>query len=424
MRIITDAAASLGRVFRDAARVFAAHWPHLVGLFLLGWTGRMGFLWLAVEVSDANPTVAVFLLPLAPMSTLVSLVLMLRATAPSLPAFAPLFDSLTWRQRLRSDLVVAGQVLLPFLAVYASAGLLRDDVRVFLHDSTADESLNADIVSMDWGRADYADGWGLVALIVGALVARKAIALASLAARSVAWAGVAAYIEVLWLMTLATAFASRLEEVSAWVTSRQAVAEVIGWYETGRGWLEGVAAPVVDLVDAVGAFLGGLGQIVLVPVAWLAIGAAVYGRQLSGSALKVETHEEVTARLKRVPNPVRRVVAQAVEPVTTPVTSTLTAIGKVAAAGVLPMVLFCVVFVVANQVQTGVALLLRAVVGPGEALRQYALTTYALLAERGVYFVVVLCLLGAAVNAVVTGQEQAISREPRVPDRSASPNGR
>lgn len=85
--IIADAARSLGRLFGDGVRTLGAHWPQLVVLFLLGWAGRMGFLWLATWVSDWNPTIAVFIVPLAPMSTLLSMVLMLRALTPSLSAF-------------------------------------------------------------------------------------------------------------------------------------------------------------------------------------------------------------------------------------------------------------------------------------------------------------------------------------------------
>lgn len=406
MNLLTDAVASLGRVFRDAGRVLANHWPQLVGLFLLGWTGRLGFLWLATLVSNISPLAAVLIVPLAPMSTLLSLVLMLRATAPSLPAFEHLFDGLTRGARIRSDLAVAGQVLLPFLAVYASAGLLKEDVRVYLHDTTADESLNTALANVDWGRALYAEGWVLVALVVAALVARKVIALLSLTQKHLAWAGVAAYIEVLWLMTLANSFASRIDEVTAWVTSRQAVAGVIDAYEAARAWLVSLVGWADAALNAVATFLSGLGSVVLVPVAWLAIGAAVYGQKLAGKAIEVETHEEVTKRLSKVPDPVKRVVSQAVEPVTTPVKNTLGAIGKIAAAGVVPMVLFCVIFVVANGLQSLAALGMRWVIGPGEMLRQYALSPYYQMVSRLVYFTIVLSLLAAAVNAIVTAQRR------------------
>ncbi len=418
MPLILDALATLGRVFADTGRVLYRHWPQLVTLFLAGWAGRMSFLWLATVVSDVSPTVAVLLLPLAPLCTLLSLVLMLRATAVSLPAFADLAEGLPWKARVRDDFTVAGQVLLPFLAVYASAGLLAQDTRVFLHDTTADEFLNNNLGSIDWGRADYASGWLLAGLVVGAMAARKVISMLDLTKRHLAWAGVAVYLEVLWIMTFARVVTTEIERWTDWVTSRQAVVWIVEWYEAARAWLDSVSSWAVAFLDGIGAFLGGLGSVVLVPVAWLAIGAATYGHRLSGSALAVPTHEDMTRRIKQVPNPVRRVVSHAVEPVTTPVKSTLGAIGKIAAAGVLPMVLFCVVFVVANQLQVLAALAVRALIGPGEPLRQYALEPFAVMVERGVYFVVALSLLGAAVNAIVLGQHEDADRP------AVSPAGR
>ena len=69
-RILAEAAHTFARFVVDAGRAIAAHWPQLVALFLAGWAGRMGFLWLATVVSDLSPTIAVLILPLAPMATL------------------------------------------------------------------------------------------------------------------------------------------------------------------------------------------------------------------------------------------------------------------------------------------------------------------------------------------------------------------
>lgn len=404
MHPLTDALRAFGRLFIDAGRVLCAHWPALVCLFLAGWAGRMAFLWLAVATSDVSPTVGVLLLPLAPMSTLLSMVLMLRVAGASLPAFSSLFEGLTMRARVRSDLAVAGQVLLPFLAVYASAGMLREDVRVFLYDSTADEFLNANLATMDFGRADYASGLGLAAMVLGALAIRKVITLKELTKKHLAWAGVAVYVEVLWVMTLANVFANNLEQLTDWVTSRRAVAWVFDAWEGLRAWLQGISDLALGFLDVIGAFLGSLGSVVLVPVAWLAIGATVYGHQLAGKKLAVPTHEDVTRRIEKVPDPVRRAVAHVVEPVTTPVQSALTAIGKVAAAGILPMVLFCVVFLVVNRVEIGMEAIMRGIVGPGEVWRQYAVSPYVMMAQRGVSFILTLALIGSAVNAVVLGE--------------------
>ncbi|MFT3888444.1 MAG: hypothetical protein QM713_09830 [Arachnia sp.] len=403
-QILLDAARTFARFAVDAGRALAAHWPQLIALFLAGWTGRMGFLWLATVVSDVSPTVAVLILPLAPMATLLSFVLMLRALAPTLPAFSGMVEPAGVRARWTKNLTVAGQVLIPFLAVYASSGLLKQDVAVFLTDSTVDESMNTAVQNIDWGRADYAPGLTIVAFVVVGLVLRKVISILGLVEKHLAWAAFAAYLEVLWIMTLANALTAQIDTVGEWVMSRRVVAAVVDWWEAVVAFARTWGGWAVAVVDAVAGMLGNLGSVVVVPVAWLAIGAAVYGHQLSASKLPMDSHEEATKRIAKVPHPVRRVVSHVVEPVVTPVQNTLDAIRKVAVAGILPMVMFCVVFLVASGVQSVVALFMRAVVGPGPTLRQFALEPYVTLVERGVYFVLVLALLAAAVNAVVLAQ--------------------
>lgn len=408
--IFADGARSLGRLFADGVRTFAAHWPQLAVVFLLGWAGRMGFLWLATWMSNWNSTLAVFIVPLAPMSTLLSMVLMMRALTPSLSAFQGLLEPVTPVQGLRNDLTVAAQVLLPFLAVYASAGLLAQDVRVYLVDAFADESINATWETMDYSRTTYAQGWLLIVMIVGALVIRKIITIRELTKRSLAWAGFATYLEVLWMVTLANAFASQLAALTEWVNTRRVVAGVLDWYERGVGLARAWGGWATTALDTVTGFIGSLGSLVLVPVAWLAIGAAVYGHQLKSSVLKVESPEEIEAKQKKLP-PIKRVAARAAEPVATPVRSVLRAVAKIASAGIVPMVLFCVSFAVAMQIQTIVAQGMRLLFGPGDWLRNYALEPYAVMAERGVYFMVALTLLAVAVNVVVESQREAAEAE-------------
>ena len=213
-----------------------------------------------------------------------------------------------------------------------------------------------------------------------------------------------------------------MSTLTEWVRSRQAIARVLEWWDAGVAVVRAWGGWATVAVDAVVGFLGSLGSLVIVPVAWLAIGAAVYGHQLKARELKVETHEEVTRRINRMPKPARKVAAHVVEPVATPVKNTLKAIGKIASAGVIPMVLFCVVFAVTAQLQTLVAEALRPLIGPGQNWRQDAIEPYAMMAERGVYFIVAMALLAAAVNTVVTSQREeaaAAEREAVAEEESA-----
>ena len=81
------------------------------------------------------------LLPLAPISLLIALVLMLRRVAHSLPELQQTLAG-ERRTQVRSDLTIAVMVLVPFLAVYASQGMIKEDRKSFLYSATTDEWLN------------------------------------------------------------------------------------------------------------------------------------------------------------------------------------------------------------------------------------------------------------------------------------------
>lgn len=366
----------------------------------------MGFLWISIIVSDWSPTVAVLILPLAPMSMLLSFILMLRVMTPTLPAFSGLVEHQTPTERWTEDFTVAGQVMIPFLAVYASAGLLSQDVSVFLVDSATDEWLNTAPEQINFGRADYAPGWTIILFIVVALVLRKIISVKNLAQDRLVWAGFAAYLEVLWIITLAQALTSQISIVQDWVTSRRFVADLMSWVDSVLVAVHEWSDSISTVLDAVGSTIGSLGAVVVVPVAWLATGAAVYGYQLQSAELKVPGHEQVSKQIGRIPNPVRRGVAHVIEPVVTPIQSAFKAVLKIAAAGVVPMILFCLTFLLASGLQSVVALGARLLIGPSSPDRLYALEPYVIMVERGVYFIVVLCLLAAAVSTIVLAQRK------------------
>ncbi|MFZ1381593.1 MAG: hypothetical protein WAS54_02250 [Scrofimicrobium sp.] len=395
-----------GRFIRDAVRVLFQHWPALICLFLIGWIGRMGFLWISIIVSNWSPTVAVLILPLAPMSMLLAFILMLRVMTRTLPAFSELASRDTATKRWTEDFTAAGQVMIPFLAVYASAGLLSQDVSVFLVDSATDEWLNTAPEQIDFGRADYAPGWTIILFIVVALVLRKIISVKKLAQDSLAWAGFAAYLEVLWIITLAQAFASQISMIQDWVTSRRFVADIMSWVDSALATVREWSTAISAVLDAIGSTIGSLGAVVVVPVAWLATGAAVYGYQLHSAAFRVPGHEQASKQISRVPGPIRRAVSQVFEPIVTPIQSAFKAVLKVAAAGVVPMILFCLTFLLATGLQPMVAFGARLLIGPSSPERIYALEPYVIMVERGVYFVIVLCLLAAAVSATVLAQRE------------------
>jgi hypothetical protein len=400
--LLSNAGRDLRVILVDGVRALVRHWPALLALFLLGSVARQGVIWLAVWVSSYSSTVAVLLVPLAPLSTLISLVLMLRVCGESLPAFAAMFDALTTPQRIRSNLSVATQVLIPFLAVYASQGLLKEDTISFLHDVTLDESMSH-FLRGHYDRVIIAEGWILVAIVVIALVVRKLIAGYDLVDKGVGWGVLGGYVEALWMVTLAGTLTSKLDEIAVWMQTRKAIAPVMALWDQALAFIENSSFWIKVPLQFLGGILANMGDLVIIPVAWMALGAVVYGTELRAADNPL-THEAMTKRIAKIPNPVRKIAAQVVEPITTPVQDVWKAIRKVATVGVLPMVVFCVVFASTSQLKSVVAWLARLVMGPTDDYLQLAVMPYEALVERAVYLVVTVALLAAAVNTVVVAQ--------------------
>jgi hypothetical protein len=130
-------------VLVGAARLLLRHWPVLVSLGLAGMAFRGAALWAAVEVSDHVNWLGHGLVILAPLGFLVAMIAMLHLLRHDLPSLdrvasstAPA-DATTGRERRLID--VTTSMVVPFFAVYVSAGLLTQDVRHFVNEAGVDE---------------------------------------------------------------------------------------------------------------------------------------------------------------------------------------------------------------------------------------------------------------------------------------------
>lgn len=388
----------MGTTLLDGARVLGRHWPALAGVFFIGAIGRMLFLWLAVWTSQYSATAAIFVLPLAPLSTLVALVLMLRVTAETLPAFSNLFAALPARARWTEHLTVAAQMLLPFLAVYASQGLLAEDTKLYLVDVTMDDVMNSTIPMFQ--RTVYAEGSWLVVAVVIALVLRKVLSATGLAEKSLAGSGFAAYFEALWLVTFAHALAEHVAEVGQWIRDRAVIDAIFNaWtaFVETTGWL---GRAVGAFVDGLGAFIANSTYLLTIPIAWLTIGAAVYGKD-AVKGFTLPTTEERDRERQKDPNAFRRVAKGIVDPLLEPFENTLKTIKVIIRAGLIPMLLFCVVFIVLHLVQAVVQWTAWLIVGPRTSALDFAIAPFIDLATRLIYFVIAMSLVAAGVNGVV-----------------------
>lgn len=404
------------RLIADTFRVLAGHWPQLVGIFLIGAIGRMGFLWLASWVSRFSSTAAIFILPLAPLATLTALVFMLRVTADSLPAFRDAFQDVTRAMRLRQDFLILVAIMLPFLTVYASQGLLAVDQQIFVVDAIVEAELENPVVANT--RIDYASGWVLVGLIVGALFLRRLLEVSELGSRLLVFAVAEAYLEAFWMMSVGNAFSAQFGQFMAWFQERSLVIGIGDLWERFLALSDALRATVEWLAGATSWLWASFMAVLFMPLAWLAIGAMIYEPDLDELDLRAPSSTEIrgrvsqrTQRLLRVSPKTAKLLGHAIEPVVEPVTETWGGVRRILSAGIAPAVIFSGAFIVLGYLQSAVAGLLSAIIGPREPSLAFAVGPYIELGYRLVYFVCTMALLASAVNVlIILGRRDALPK--------------
>lgn len=418
MEVIREGISRTGETLVLGWRVLARHWPALVGLYLLGTIGRMAFLWLAVWVSGWNSTLAVFVLPFAPLSSMIALVLMLRVASESLPAIIDLFRDLPARLRWRDHLTVGAQMLLPFLAVYASQGMLQEDAQIYVLNITMDEALNNLVPQYE--RAVYAQGVWLVALVVATLVVRKILSFTSFAEKSVAGAGITAYLEALWLVTLAQALVANLEVLGEWLHTRAFIVGIMDWWDTTLRSLGGVGDTLVLLWGWVSDLVANATYLVALPLAWLMIGAAVNGRN---NGFELPTQEQKERDERRLMRTVRTAVRRVPSPAAEPLRTAWDTFRFIMRTGVIPMVLFCLTFFLVRGLSALTEISLRALIGPRSPQLHLGITPLLEIGPQLVYFVTAMALGAAGVNSIVEWlrEDEERSDDPRAAETEVEP---
>ena len=424
----------LVRVVADGGRLWLRHWPALLAIALLGGAVRMGAIWAATAVSAVNNTLGFAVLVLAPLGSVAAIVLMLLAMRGSLPALSEAAraespeDPATHRPRRVID--VLASVLVPFLAVYASYGYLAEDRRRYQNAVIALEYREKDVWSgalmPDGERAFVATGWVVLAVIAVAVVLRWGLARLEGRLRATPLGFAGAYVEAFWLIVLASAFTSYRADLWAWVESRRAIDIVVGWWESFLDLLGPVAGPVDVVVARLVDVLGDLDDLVVVPLAWLAVGAVVFGHKLPARPLRVRTPQAV----ERVPGPVRRWLVQAVQPVVGDLrarfSGLVNGIRQLAVGGLGPMLVFAFAFLAAARLEDLLALAVRALTGPQPVDTWLAFSPHVETVTHAMGMTVTIALLAAAVDRVLAasggsdGVESAHTQDAR-PTQDAQP---
>lgn len=395
----------------------AAHWPVLATIFLFGAAGRYGFLWLAVVLSEEHSTLAGLIVPLAPLSTLAAIIAMLLVVSRSLTTLVVDTDTPAPGTGPRSDgwLGVVVSALVPFLTVYAAQGLLKQDVRSYVNEATYDELFGSADVFYGGGanvdRTAIATGWLLAAIVALAFVLRFVFDRYSLPARSRPFALGAAYVEALWLVTLGVVFTSYQDRAWAWITERVFVHWVQDRWSAFIEVLGPVGQPVATVAGWIGTFVDNADDVVLVPLAWLTVAAVVFGRSIAPPSPRSRRVPGPLAAVgARTPEMVRRWAGEATAGLRSRFSGLRDGFRILALGGLVPMVMFCLVFVIADQANALVNELWRFVLGPRDRDTALAFSPWLDITASTVEYVVLAGLLAAAIERILTTQARLAAR--------------
>jgi hypothetical protein len=274
-------------VFGTAGRLFWRHWPALVTLSLLAGAVRNGTVWAATELSDVHGQLGQVVLVLAPLGFLLPVVVMLwvcRRSLPALQAVAATDDVAPTEGRQLRLVDVAVSLLVPFLAVYESLGLLDADLLRYRNAAAADNFIRAfgggEVEDTSSRLAIYSVQVALL-IVLGAWVLRWVLGRVERRLHVVGLAFAGAFVELYYTVQLASQVVVLRTRGEPWLRDRVAARWVEDAYDAvvdALGPLGGAFGTVADWVQQ---GVGSVDAVVVVPVGWMAFAAVVLGYRLA-----------------------------------------------------------------------------------------------------------------------------------------------
>jgi hypothetical protein len=412
-------------VLLRAGLLLFRHWPVLLSLALAGIAFRGAALWAAVEVSDHVNWLGHGLVVLAPLGFLVAIIIMLRLLRPDLPNadrvssdIAPA-DATTGRERRLIDVVTS--MVVPFFAVYVSYGLLSQDVAHFVNEAGVDEFNQIDVygtgAQQDYSRV-FINDWYLVAgLVLAAWVLRFALGQAEKRWKFLGFAMLGALVEVYWSANVAGYIEEQKTAVAEWMQTRVAVVEATRFYDAVLQALGPLADPVNTAVTWLLDLLDSFDAVVIIPLAWLTVGAVVLGHKLAPAP---SFEHPWLARAKLVPKPVVRVAGGLGNDIASRFTALFNGLRLMARAGLVPMLIFGLASLLALRVPYFFSVVWRALVGPVDSDTFLAWAPIEAAIGDALMLTVLAVLLAAAVDRMLAEVNSApLQDNPAAPTTAA-----
>ncbi|WP_020521713.1 collagen-like triple helix repeat-containing protein [Catelliglobosispora koreensis] len=409
-------------VIATAVRLFFRHWPVMFALLLLGFALRDFLLWCAVWASNIHAAVGMLVFATVPLSMLGVMVIIMRIVRASLPGPAGQSLDASPPAPLTGHMA---SVFLPFLAVYAAYEFLDDDRRTYFYRITIEEifsNFGGDNALDE--RLPFSLNPTVIIVVSVAIVLRWLIGINT---KVKSWRLIGflqAYLEVIWL-TLAVAVIAGVK------------GPALEWTEHRRLWVW-ADQTLNNAIDALGTFasfghqiktwtgniLASIDTVIIVPLAWLAIGAVIFGFRIKAADQRDEMSRQLQRKWNLLPSALKRVA----RPLRTDIEDSFTPLARglrmIRQAGIRAMLLFCLAFVIADGISAYLGEVERMLVGPNEVDVVWApLSVVFSLINRMIEMTIMICLVAAAVDFVLSKQEPEPAGQPAPAQQTPSPQG-
>ena len=278
--------ADLRALVSDTVRVWWRLLPQLLTLQIGGWLGYQITLWIAAAVSTRNGWIALGIFSLGFVFTLGSIVLMLRLVGRELGirTLIPRSDDESDDGRDTSISRLLALTLLPFLGIYAAFNYVSQraeelNVRSLLQTGVLGETTLLGQLNPTSSRRTLVI---VICVVAGAYIVRRVLDL--LHARTQwQWLGVAtATVEAFFLLVLILSGQRLLYSLRAGLLDREVFSWLDQFVQSMAGFFRLFRIDLPAVLALVGRFLRDIAwpavlDVMVEPVAWLAVAALVYG---------------------------------------------------------------------------------------------------------------------------------------------------
>ena len=374
-------------VLRTAGRLLGRHWPALLTIALCGAALRSAAIWSAVVVSDSSGWVGQLFLVVGPLAYLLAIVLMMQVCRQSLQALPAQNES-----RL---LDVAVSVLVPFLTVYVAAGLFEDDHSRFINQASFKEhnQIGPGVEYDFTSRLGVFPGQIVVMIIAIAWLARWILGQFDKKVNFLGLAIIGALVDVYYSTVVARMIETNKDGMVSWVENRNATHWLVTRYDAAIEQLGPLANPVGTLSSWLFSLLGSIDAVIVIPLAWLTVGAVVLGHQLSEPAAPPAPTSHTTWGHRTW-----GVVSSLVADVRDRFVAFWNGLKLLASAGLAPMLAFCIGFLVVLKLELLAGFVIRHLVGPLDTDTWLAFSPMEGVVTQAVEMVLIAVMLSAALD--------------------------